>query len=160
VGPEAGEAIPPLGPELNFRIAAAQTELASAALADPDPEVKIAALSGADGVVPSEIEMHRLLADVSPAVRRQAALCLARRASQFGWKESRQPVAGEPAHSGSDGFDPLKPTVELWNSAALLRSLTDALRSGVTDRMLEHALIYTMICLDHREETIPYLSDS
>ena len=108
------------------------------ALADRDESVRLAAVQSlgtiraAEGLVIGTLA--RFAVEETPAIRREAATALGRMCSQL--------------RTGSEGV-----------VKSAVAGLFDGLRAGVIDRYHEHALIYALIRIDHRDATIPFLND-
>ncbi|MFN0051498.1 MAG: PVC-type heme-binding CxxCH protein [Planctomycetales bacterium] len=116
--------------------------------------LSIAALLNVDAEEVADVALlHELLVNGSPPIRREVATIIARRAMSL------------PKCRGAREFELTEVDPENFAEIiALLETsvppLFEALRAGVTDRVLEHALIYALIRIDSREATIPYLKDS
>ena len=107
------------------------------ALSDKSESVRIAAARAAGMTYNKQavtLLTGMVVKDVPPA-RREAATALGRIC-----RKSQQPESNV--------------------RAAVLSALAESLRAGVTDRVLEHALIFAIIEIAERDETLVYLKDS
>ncbi len=145
------------------------------ALDDPAESVRLAAARavGTNRLRGVEDRLCRMVVEDTPPVRRQAATALGRileagyrpRASRFRQRvredELRRKTTAAPV-SASKAGRPLrgKDNRDAQTVHAAVQSLFESVRKGVTDRFLEHALVYALIRMADRDATVPFLRDS
>jgi len=119
------------------RIADPAVSPLAVAVADPSDSVRQAAIRAA-GMIgdPQDVPaLARLVIEGAPPIRREAATAL-----------------GRICAAGS------KCPAEV--SSVAVKSLFDSLRAGVSDRFLEHALLFAAIRIENRDAVLPSLQDT